>query len=1336
MCSINDRLSEVVQEPTASNSSTMNKGDSKRPATHCQAVSNRRTCSTQYHLHCCRYSRSERRISYGLLVLCLVLSICILPTVFGSPQSSYSHHSHHSHGHHHQAVSHGGGGGGVGGSSATSAHHSGSGSVPSSQQYGGSSARSSGSGGSGLGVYIIRAPESTIAPPDDEVLFECELNLVPEQLDWRFRAQGTAGQRKDYVLIQNNHHGYNATIVDGRYKLRVSVSESTIGEYQCVAWFGASAIASIPARLTLATIGLEAEGVPGRHDRVPTTMRRIQPQQHFKVFPGNSIIIDCGDIVSNPPPIWSYYKDGMTIYPNVTQLQTGRRLILASLTQRDTGTYWCSAVNSITGSEVILPQRTTVTVDYVPRSAPRAFTQPQNVSVLPGDTALLECPGVGNPVPVPAWSRANGIPLNVRARIQDYGLQLTNVHPEDEGQYLCRLQNGIDPLLSHSVWLTVLEPPRIVAPPRSTLTNESDSLELECIARGSPHPDIYWMINGDYTKWDNLIRTNGTRLIIQSVEKRHAGIVQCFARNSVGEASEGNLLQVIPKQIPGGVGTTPLGSVPSSPKSGGDHSPKRKGGKKHKNRNSFQSEWSGCSGGNFSRLGGPRLRPLQRGWLGRRQLRAMDSSKLPSGGSSLSNSFRISLNHGTLEAVLNSDNGECFVEMFIITVDEVMIIVMIPPSRPNITRLSDESVMVRWSVPSSDGLPIQFFKVQYRMLGDPTKNIARTQWMTENEDIPPYTRSYEVNNLKSDHLYRFRIVAVYSNNDNKEGAASGKFHLQRGSQLGLTKNHLLAPTLTRIEPVSQHAVVLQWQFPQHLPHPIDGFYAYYRPATTAGEYSKATVDSSTARHFKIDHLEPGTAYEFKLQSFTASAASDFSAILTGRTLKPPTQPPTVPTVIAAAEGPDGSQVVPVNYLLVIGCVLIVSVLIVLFLCCCFSRRKKRGHGADEADAKVHIPVDQNGFAGAVSNGGPRVAHHKTRTNGMNGRMNITPNPLAQDGDKNRTVMELRFLPNTLVEGDQQQQQHPAARTAPNPIEGGWRRKKRNATMDVPKQNGEPDDGGDGSDEGDDTTNQAAATVAATATISREPATNNNHQSIPNQQQQHHLQQQQQHIGGLSPLHHPSAATVAMNSCGIPQTQQQQQQQQQEQLMLASMPHRRTLERTAVRPIPNGATIAYGVDPKLMLDGGQPTVVVPDCRQSSIRRTRRGSGSVPGSPRIGRGPSNEFLQQQQQQQQQQGVTVARSPMPMRATGMKRSAATRLGRAENMSSGSLNSIETDGATTLSRNGSRKRRKRAFKLLYLVRRRMRKPRSVGLPQQDSEHHCHKQAFYERANGYRLIS
>ncbi|XP_058055756.1 interference hedgehog-like [Anopheles bellator] len=1139
-----------------------------------------------------------RRIAHGwsgglsvVFLLCLALSDRLWVTL-GSPAQSYppsssatTHHTHHhaqqQQQHHHQARNQGA----AGDEHPHHHHHAGGGSSAQSRS---NNVGGPGGSSSGIGVYMVRSPESTIAPADDEVLFECELNLVPERLEWRFRAQGTPGNRKDYVYIGKNQSGYNVSTVDGRFKLRVSVSDGTIGEYQCVAWFGASAIASIPARLTLATIGPVADqadlmSVGTRYDpRSPTMMRRVLPtipQQYFKVHPGNSIIIDCGEIVSNPPPIWSYYKDGITIYPNVTQLQPGRRLILASLVQRDSGTYWCSALNSITGNEVILPQKTTVQVDYVARSEPRAISRPLNVSVLPGDTALLECPGISNPVPVPSWTRANGIPLNARARIQDYGLQLTNVHPEDDGVYLCRLQNGIEPALTHAVRLTVLEPPKIVSPPRSTLTNESDSLELECVARGTPRPEIYWMINGDYTKWDALIRSNGSRMVIQSVEKRHAGIVQCFARNAVGEASEGNLLQVNPKQIPGGLGTGPLGSVPSGAKVGGEHSQKRKGGKKHKH------------------------------------------------------------------------------------------LVMIPPSRPNITRLSDESVMVRWSVPSSDGLPIQFFKVQYRMLGDPSKNVARTQWMTENEDIPPYTRSYEVNNLKSDHLYRFRIVAVYSNNDNKEGAASGKFHLQRGSQLGLTKNHLLAPTLTRIEPVSQQAVILHWQFPLHLPHPIDGFYAYYRAATTAGEYSKATVDSSTARHFKIDHLEPGTAYEFKLQSFTAAAASDFSAILTGRTLKPPTPPPTVPTVIAASEGADGRQEVP-NYVLVVASLLFVTGLIVLLLCCCIGRRKKRGHGSDETDAKVHIPVDQNGFAGPVSNGGARV-HHKTRANGMNGRMNITPNPLAQDGDKNRTVMELRFLPNTLVEAD-----HDRGASLPGGA-GGWRRKK--AAAAAVASSPQPVDGHDDADNNDD---DGAAAADGNLVVQAAVTNNNNHQPPISLNQQHHHHHHHHHIPASSlplplPLHPPppttaavpttAAATAAMNSCGVPMVLAQP--HPPEHLMLMSLPHRRTLER-GVRTVANG-TVATMYDQKMMLGEPEgPTSGAP-ARNSSIRRARRGSGSVPGSPRIGRGPSSELLQQQQGP----GGGVARSPMPMRAAaGVKRgAAAARLGRAENMSSGSLNSIE---------------------------------------------------------------
>lgn len=209
---------------------------------------------------------------------------------------------------------------------------------------------------------------------------------------------------------------------------------------------------------------------------------------------------------------------------------------------------------------------------------------------------------------------------------------------------------------------------------------------------------------------------------------------------------------------------------------------------------------------------------------------------------------------------------------------------MIPPSRPSITRLSDNKVMVRWNATAKEGLPISFFKVQYRVLGDTTKKAQRSIWMTESEDILPDVRMYELDNLKPDHYYRFRIAAVYSNNDNKLSNVSTKFLLQRGSKLGPIISNLIAPNLTRVEAISETAVVLHWLFPSRPTSPVDGFYAYYRKASTAGEYMKATVNGMQTRHFKIDHLEPGTAYEFKLQSFTSSAASDFLAIITGKTL--------------------------------------------------------------------------------------------------------------------------------------------------------------------------------------------------------------------------------------------------------------------------------------------------------------------------------------------------------------------------------------------------------------------------------------------------------------------
>ncbi|XP_059223024.1 interference hedgehog-like isoform X2 [Stomoxys calcitrans] len=754
-----------------------------------------------------------------------------------------------------------------------------------------------------LGVHFVRSPESAVAPKGDEVVFECEMNLGPERLEWKFRHSSNRTADGSRFIYLSKESGYNITNDEKNSKLRFVVQPETLGDYQCVAWYGSAAIASLSARLTLVSISIDNSNGYSRN------------AIRWNVAPKNHILLRYGTVSSNPAAIWSFYRNGEKI-PQSEVIPANGALVLNTVTAKDSGNYTCSAMNPITSQEVKLPQRIDLRVDYSDRTPPYFLTQPPTqVTARPGETVVLECPGVGSPPPVAVWSSPNIINMNNnnRTRLLPYGLQIVDVVPEDQAQYVCRLDNGIAPALVHGIKLNVLEKPSILRGPALTLTNESDTLELECSAAGNPYPDIYWLINDVDTTMDPEMQHDGRRLVIRHVQKRHAGIVQCFAKNEVGEVSDANLLKINPRQIHGSSASAATPRPRYEDVGGGTKKGSRK---KHK----------------------------------------------PT---------------------------------------------MVPPSRPNVTRLSDDSVMLRWYVPKNDGLPIQFFKVQYRMLGDASRKIPRENWQTTNDDIAYGKRNTDISKnyttsvtgLKPDRFYRFRIVAVYNNDDNKEGNTSSKFFLQRGDALDLSKSNLPIPELARIEALSESAVMLQWSLPTAAATShIDGFYAYYRPAASAGEYQKATVDGMHTRKFKIDMLEAGTAYEFKLQSFNDMAASEFSAIVQGKTKKSVTTPaPTLPAVVPATKAnQEDNSIFPVVAGAAGGGILLLIATIAACLC-----MKKRKNSQNEDENKPQLDHIQADFVT------PQVQvlgvnnHHKGnhRLNGVLPRMNITPNPLAQEADK-------------------------------------------------------------------------------------------------------------------------------------------------------------------------------------------------------------------------------------------------------------------------------------------------------------------------------------------------
>jgi len=64
---------------------------------------------------------------------------------------------------------------------------------------------------------------------------------------------------------------------------------------------------------------------------------------------------------------------------------------------------------------------------------------------------------------------------------------------------------------------------------------------------------------------------------------------------------------------------------------------------------------------------------------------------------------------------------------------------------------------------------------------------------------------------------------------------------------------------------------------------LEGYFVYYREATSAGDYFKVAVLGEETESHYIDHLKIGTAYDIKIQSFNRAGASNFSSIIAAKT---------------------------------------------------------------------------------------------------------------------------------------------------------------------------------------------------------------------------------------------------------------------------------------------------------------------------------------------------------------------------------------------------------------------------------------------------------------------
>ncbi|XP_046382906.1 interference hedgehog-like isoform X2 [Ischnura elegans] len=672
-----------------------------------------------------------------------------------------------------------------------------------------------------VGLRFSSCPESISVPPGDEVMFECSLNVTAEQVTWKHRGKVLT---LDPYTAADDDLGH---LEDGSARLYgldliVQVSRDPkiymeqAGDYQCIASFGALRLASNPAQLTI----IEIKEFDEKED------------ENYTVTVGNTVALQCDPPYSMPPAIVEFYhnRTHSKVSKQIVLAPGESSLVLSQVTEQDSGVYSCKATNFV--NAVYSRHRIYLNVVRAGQSAselrpPRFLSPPPlNYTAVIGSNVTLQCIPVGHPPPLVKWQKYGGELPKDRVEIIPAGLRLIKVSHGDEGTYLCKASNTAGSIPEVIIQLNIEEPPAIVREPVNTDVEEGGMVELDCVAKGLPAPSISWLFNGESVENDSLIKVEGGKLSVQNVQLRHAGIVQCFATNSLGSVFGSAMLRVSPKQLTAGsngnFAGTDLGNeealedplLPPTPSSGG-----RKHGPKKKNKT--------------------------RKVKGRRK---------------------------------DKKHREA---------------VMVPPSQPIITPLTDESVMVRWKVPENDGLKIQFFKVQYRDLGP--GHISG--WNTIDDDIPPHIRSYEVRNLKVNNVYRFRIAAVYTNNDNLLGPNSIRFHMQERT----FKKPPYPPKLTVTEVISPSAIKIEWEFLDTDTIPIEGFFIYYRATTNAGEYTKASADANT-RSYIITHLLPGTSYDIQVKSYSSAGVSESSAILTAKTF----ESESVPT----KEDDDGGNRVP------------------------------------------------------------------------------------------------------------------------------------------------------------------------------------------------------------------------------------------------------------------------------------------------------------------------------------------------------------------------------------------------------------------------------------------
>ncbi|XP_015197159.2 brother of CDO [Lepisosteus oculatus] len=845
-------------------------------------------------------------------------------------------------------------------------------------------------------------PSSVVQKMGGRVTLLCSVEPLTANVSWHLNGQELGeGNASLGVLVQPD-----SLVIP-------SLSNLTVGRYQCIATTVAGARASVPANVTAAKL------------------RDFEPddQQDIEVDEGNTAVIECHLPESQPKAQvrYSVKQEWLETSKGNYLIMPSGNLQIVNATQEDEGTYKCAAYNPVTQEVKTSSSTDRLRIRRASAEAARIIYPPgsRSIIVTKGQRLVLECVASGIPPPQVTWAKdgADLRPHN-KTRFLLSNLLIDATSEADSGTYVCQADNGMGPLGTASIVYSVqvLEPPEVsveLQPPPQQLVPWGETVRFSCSARGNPPPSVVWLHNARPLAPTPRHRLSARLLRVLSVGPQDEGIYQCMAENGVGSSQAAARLITVPngtaskagKQLPvdflplpdvlrplspdkilidrtsqkpgaagpagppdcsglsGQVSPAEAPVILSLPRTGKADSyellwkPRHDGGApvleyvvKYRKAGDSSDDWTMLTvPGTLHKLALTRLDPasLYEVEMAARNCAGLGQAAMMTfrTGKGRSNAQKVQVPGLSGQEEFQKDFAKGKVLM------EARLSPPEAPDRPTISMASETSAYVTWIPRGNRGFPIQSFRVEHKKLkkgGD---------WVVAVANIPPSRLSVEITGLEKGTSYKFRVRAVNVLGESPPSAPS-KAYTVSGSGHRPYERPVAGPYITYNEAINETTIMLKWTYtPTNNNTPIYGFYIFYRPTDSDNDsdYKKDVVEGDRYWH-SITDLQPETAYDIKMQCFNEGGESEFGNVVILETkARKHSRPPPVEATSHSTETGGAVATVPRSSdlpYLIVGVVLgaLVFIIVAFIPFCLWRAWAKQKQTTDLCFPAVAAPV--------------------------------------------------------------------------------------------------------------------------------------------------------------------------------------------------------------------------------------------------------------------------------------------------------------------------------------------------------------------------------------------